>query len=233
MLQLLDSRSIGQGHGSYVRVASLLILHSRELTLRTDGVCGLSPHTRGKRYSVTYEGEYSRPIPAHAGETARPEVATLSLWAYPCTRGGNPGTGKTVRTDEGLSPHTRGKRALERELESWVGPIPAHAGETSSPRIRQSGFTAYPRARGGNSKEPCTASSIFGLSPHTRGKQLPACPNRIYHRPIPAHAGETGESRSKARVVQAYPRTRGGNAAVIISRSSSVGLSPHTRGKLP
>src|SRR5680860_105930 len=112
-------------------------------------------------------------------------------------------------------------------------PIPAHAGETLLSHLRGRVLAAYPRTRGGNREAGSSYAEFMGLSLHARGKPRHWQDRPHRRRPIPAHAGETGESRSKARVVQAYPRTRGGNAAVIISRSSSVGLSPHTRGKLP
>ena len=73
---------------------------------------------------------------------------------------------------------------------------------------------------------------MSGSSPLTRGKPSwsPACapPRRL----IPAHAGKTLRRVSHGQSVPAHPRSRGENTGTIDAKSSVVGSSPLTRGKL-
>ena len=72
---------------------------------------------------------------------------------------------------------------------------------------------------------------FLGLSPRTRGKPRLVNGVQIIRGPIPAHAGETFEDLINAHTWGAYPRARGGNCYLLLTRSVGAGLSPRTRGK--
>ena len=96
-----------------------------------------------------------------------------------------------IRHDTGLSPLARGKPMAPDPDFFTEGPIPAGAGETSPIGLTFRAARAYPRWRGGNTRD------IY-MSPGGKG-------------PIPAGAGETAEFGGTALPMRAYPRWRGGN----------------------
>ena len=93
---------------------------------------GSSPLTRGKQVGVVPGGAEVGLIPAHAGKTWSPRVATTGTWAHPRSRGENPGAPATSGWSMGSSPLTRGKRRLPAPVRRRPGLIPAHAGKTPS-----------------------------------------------------------------------------------------------------
>ncbi len=113
-----------------------------------------------------------------------------------------------------------------------MGPIPAYAGETCECAHEPAFKRAYPRIRGGNCVISCVVPPVVGLSPHTRGKPSLRCCGGGEQGPIPAYAGETRWGWWRAACPRAYPRIRGGNKIFSIHSMGSMGLSPHTRGKL-
>ena len=72
---------------------------------------------------------------------------------------------------------------------------------------------------------------MVGSSPLTRGKPglTPLSPAR--QGLIPAHAGKTSKSAASGSAPQAHPRSRGENAALMVTRTGVWGSSPLTRGK--
>ena len=91
---------------------------------------GSSPLTRGKRAQSRASGLWRRLIPAHAGKTASPRRALLSVAAHPRSRGENrPWTPIRARS-WGSSPLTRGKLMISVLSVCRGGLIPAHAGKT-------------------------------------------------------------------------------------------------------
>ncbi len=107
-----------------IRGGNILVLTSFALDT------GLSPHTRGKRLEHQVKGLCAGPIPAYAGETPTSRHLGKTAGAYPRIRGGNQVGLVAGGLPEGLSPHTRGKRALSFQKAHTHGPIPAYAGET-------------------------------------------------------------------------------------------------------
>ena len=131
----------------------------------------------------------------------------------------------------GLSPLKRGKQSLYRYQTLMLGPIPAHAGETSAAGEGAACTRAYPRSRGGNSSMFLENVSLWGLSPLTRGKLGATIWRAQSTGPIPAHAGETQNPRRNGARNRAYPRSRGGNMRTNDTPSRQRGLSPLMRGK--
>ena len=194
---------------------------------------GLSPPTRGnlrqRRLAPSDEGS----IPAHAGEPATRRAWAPPLRVYPRPRGGT-GLGMNhPRWGVGLSPPTRGNPRGGLDQLRAVRSIPAHAGEPPTAGLRPSNRPVYPRPRGGTLDRPSSLPAPFGLSPPTRGN--PGRTNRswIFHRSIPAHAGEPRCAMTAPVSPPVYPRPRGGTTIKSATRLATRGLSPPTRGNRP
>ena len=70
------------------------------------------------------------PIPAGAGETIAYISRALYARAYPRRRGGNRAMAPIHPHAQGLSPQARGKHGGTYMGVTFIGPIPAGAGET-------------------------------------------------------------------------------------------------------
>ncbi len=73
---------------------------------------------------------------------------------------------------QGLSPLARGNPDKLPARKSWLGPIPARAGEPRPYAFGIDRRAAYPRSRGGTWFCPCAAFPERGLSPLARGNQV-------------------------------------------------------------
>ena len=192
---------------------------------------GLSPHGRGKRVVFTFPAGLIRSIPARAGETIKRTGRRNGIGVYPRTGGGNLDVDFHHISQQGLSPHGRGKLNPDTRHITWSGSIPARAGETPL-RLGRGRFPAvYPRTGGGNAAPLGTGQSLMGLSPHGRGKLTAAPLAGNSSRSIPARAGETSPTVSLLTPSTVYPRTGGGNKHLFRGRLPHQGLSPHGRGK--
>ena len=111
------------------------------------------------------------------------------------------------------------------------GLIPAHAGKTSTPSRAAPRKRAHPRSRGENNwtRPPCPTRS--GSSPLTRGKHGERSDVGPRRGLIPAHAGKTSRSCSRAGCRGAHPRSRGENELSAKVAHNAQGSSPLTRGK--
>ena len=172
---------------------------------------GSSPLTRGKLRGDELVGILSRPIPAHAGKTTCRRASSVATSAHPRSRGENPILAHDGGRLDGSSPLTRGKRDLPLSESLAEGLIPAHAGKTSLPALREDPQAAHPRSRRENAQRPGAYACACGSSPLTRGK----------------HGGAV--MRRKAR--RAHPRSRGENLLNAYYDGHRVGSSPLTRGK--
>ena len=135
-------------------------------------------------------------------------------------------------SSSGLSPQARGEHRPAASLYRRCGPIPAGAGGTCLHRMASRRMWAYPRRRGGNLPILGALALALGLSPQARGEL------GLDHGvvgpggPIPAGAGGTAQVRHIVPRGRAYPRRRGGNALLVSSMVSPLGLSPQARGEL-
>ena len=92
-------------------------------------------------------------IPAHAGKTFLPSLATTFAPAHPRSRGENIVVAIGALVAAGSSPLTRGKPPVQERSRHVDGLIPAHAGKTLLWDGIQAYWGAHPRSRGEN---PCT-----------------------------------------------------------------------------
>ncbi len=194
---------------------------------------GLSPRTRGSRFSGPCKACVRRPIPADAGEPLLRDRPREGEGAYPRGRGGAGAGDDEDDYDKGLSPRTRGSLIDDVAVFTGSGPIPADAGEPRRARCRRPPDRAYPRGRGGARTGGARPTAQWGLSPRTRGSRRAGDAGDDRAGPIPADAGEPCGIRWAAATCRAYPRGRGG---ALLLRSPAVcvrGLSPRTRGSQP
>ena len=151
--------------------------------------------------------------------------------AHPRSRGENIPAVGVADGGSGSSPLTRGKlRGFERFL-ALRRLIPAHAGKTQYPWLRQSRAEAHPRSRGENLIGAVRTLVVTGSSPLTRGKPLVIVDEDGQLRLIPAHAGKTPLLSAGLTARWAHPRSRGENAVVGREWDKGDGSSPLTRGK--
>jgi len=116
---------------------------------RGSSCAGLSPRTRGSPARRPRSHPREGPIPADAGEPGAKTEALRKGGAYPRGRGGACTAGRTSPWTMGLSPRTRGSRAVRSAHINLAGPIPADAGEPPKRFLRRPCSGAYPRGRGG------------------------------------------------------------------------------------
>ena len=99
------------------------------------------------------------------------------------------------RPETGLSPLVRGKPTDPSGFCSWLGSIPACAGETCGIAVLTADMGVYPRLCGGNDAVLGLHILPQGLSPLVRGKLNFFLRHNTLHGSIPACAGETQEPR--------------------------------------
>ena len=193
---------------------------------------GSSPLTRGKRWRAVRTRCACRLIPAHAGKTARQWTRLLRSWAHPRSRGENEKVTGERYPYPGSSPLTRGKPSGLWSVDNTLRLIPAHAGKTATSGEFVERVKAHPRSRGENGRGHWRGSPFRGSSPLTRGKHDGHVLGGVHDGLIPAHAGKTGRTPTRAKSSTAHPRSRGENRGSRIYRPCYVGSSPLTRGKL-
>ena len=128
-------------------------------------------------------------IPAYAGSTLAGASDCVFLRDHPRIRGEHsrerPGSGSLL----GSSPHTRGARAVDGDLQEFSGIIPAYAGSTL--------LTCR------------LILELAGSSPHTRGALASAAAGAGAAGIIPAYAGSTILQGSEVVALGDHPRIRG------------------------
>ena len=154
-----------------------------------------------------------------------------SLRAHPRSRGENHCILIVGLCIAGSSPLTRGKLQHRRVGHNGGGLIPAHAGKTRFLPGCHGRGRAHPRSRGENHLMPQPMVPFEGSSPLTRGKHDGHVLGGVHDGLIPAHAGKTGRTPTRAKSSTAHPRSRGENRGSRIYRPCYVGSSPLTRGK--
>ncbi len=131
----------------------------------------------------------------------------------------------------GSSPHTRDKlKAIEGHL-FLPRIIPAYAGQIFLHFYRHNTIRDHPRIRGTNEIEEPDEIAQAGSSPHTRDKLSSANRFLLFHRIIPAYAGQIQMEESLHLINGDHPRIRGTNELTALGATRLGGSSPHTRDK--
>ena len=172
----------------------------------------------------------SRSIPACAGEPGHRRIASAFGWVYPRVCGGTlRGKRKHLRK-AGLSPRVRGNQVAEDLSGIESGSIPACAGEPASCMAAICSSRVYPRVCGGTVAGAAVHAGGLGLSPRVRGNPSLSSPPPTMPWSIPACAGEPSAAWVDLCAAAVYPRVCGGTRLLLVSSSSSSGLSPRVRG---
>jgi len=193
-------------------------------------VPGSPPRARGTLDAVLDRAGALRLIPACAGNTASSGAPPTSATAHPRVRGEHAVMTTCIGSARGSSPRARGTPSAMSVLPSWVGLIPACAGNTSPSDSRRPGPTAHPRVRGEHAGRCEIRATERGSSPRARGTHGGRPVHVPLRRLIPACAGNTSPRTRAARSTSAHPRVRGEHYVVIWPGQTHDGSSPRARG---
>ena len=137
----------------------------------------------------------------------------------------------TKFTNDGSSPRGRGKHYQTRRLRRRRRLIPARAGKTSPGPRNGATSGAHPRAGGENLRIAALAFRGHGSSPRGRGKLAERDGGGRGVGLIPARAGKTSGSQTRAGASRAHPRAGGENPGQMGAGIVGAGSSPRGRGK--
>ena len=174
---------------------------------------GLSPPVRGNPASAGTGRIKRGSIPACAGEPCPPHHRRRRSPVYPRLCGGTFLWVWGAAQHRGLSPPVRGNRMKRFRDWTWLGSIPACAGEPHNRGLAGRGRGVYPRLCGGTFFFPFPRMIFRGLSPPVRGNLAATSSQLSKGRSIPACAGEPRSRCRKFCKPWVYPRLCGGTAA--------------------
>ena len=191
---------------------------------------GSSPLARGGRRGRRACAARGGLIPARAGRTQTMSRFCFQIRAHPRSRGADGRQGPLDLGLQGSSPLARGGRPDEpqRSPQRGLGPplarggrpdepqrspqrglIPARAGRTWIPVLREHFCRAHPRSRGADPRAPRMRSRPRGSSPLARGGLSQRRIGGGLGGLIPARAGRTPHRPRGTGLPGAHPRSRG------------------------
>ena len=133
----------------------------------------------------------------------------------------------------GSSPHARGTLMYYRQPGGNYGIIPACAGNTRRFEKRKCCRRDHPRMRGEHTQSDAARNQAQGSSPHARETPFVKYSGNGVFGIIPACAGNTRRTYTKASTQRDHPRMRGEHIRIRTWRRLSSGSSPHARGTRP
>ena len=200
---------------------------------RDDAVMhGSSPRLRGTRPPLHRRILRSRFIPAPAGNTSIQKPACGRLPVHPRACGEHWRGEGGVDGCDGSSPRLRGTHADMAVIDRPPRFIPAPAGNTVCGDQGQRNNSVHPRACGEHAGAIQYVAGGDGSSPRLRGTLSRASCVRAPGRFIPAPAGNTSATASRAGVPTVHPRACGEHAAWNGRHQAAPGSSPRLRGTL-
>ena len=177
---------------------------------RTINGHGLSPLARGTQQNPPPRIYCRRFIPAGAGNTFVAVCRRRLFTVYPRWRGEHTLLAAFPKALTGLSPLARGTLKAAAAVVSVARFIPAGAGNTYLPLLKQSHESVYPRWRGEH-----------------QGRKVAPPPTERF---IPAAAGNTCLGVCGPACIPVYPRWRGEHQVLRQAGDAGTGLSPLARG---
>ena len=201
------------------------------LTLFTRLLPGSSPRVRGKRNTHVVHTSIAGLIPACAGKTQWISSPAKLTKAHPRVCGENSVKTAPIVLKIGSSPRVRGKPREGFAVLQSGGLIPACAGKTIARLPCAFKIQAHPRVCGENGEVDDAGGGVEGSSPRVRGKLLLHALKARDDGLIPACAGKTLNSHTRARRAGAHPRVCGENFCGLMKIISLTGSSPRVRGK--
>ena len=134
--------------------------------------------------------------------------------------------------NSGSSPHAWGTHGLADPVGRRHRFIPAYAGNAHRGMIGRRPVAVHPRIRGERRVATSNDRSIVGSSPHTRGTPEISQATTVFHRFIPACAGNACAQASSDLSFTVHPRMRGERDEAVGLHAGNLGSSPHARGTL-
>ena len=156
---------------------------------------GSSPHVRGAPQKGRSVSASPRIIPACAGSTPQERSRTHPTGDHPRMCGEHCGSIHIYCHIKGSSPHVRGAPWPQLLSSRTTRIIPACAGSTTNPRVREPVHRDHPRMCGEHPTPGHPPVDVHGSSPHVRGAQHSGKSGRVLSGIIPACAGSTFYSR--------------------------------------
>ena len=187
---------------------------------------------RGTREQKAYWGDWTRFIPARAGNTSRTSATPPGASVHPRPCGEHASVPAVDPNTTGSSPPVRGTPAPVHGSDLLHRFIPARAGNTPSRAARDPPGAVHPRPCGEHAVSDANAVSGAGSSPPVRGtRRLPRW--RPYQvRFIPARAGNTLAATMWLYLSSVHPRPCGEHSRRQCEQSGAGGSSPPVRGTL-
>ena len=192
---------------------------------------GPSPRGRGRQVPIGSQAPVLRTIPAWAGETEILCPVCNGLRDHPRVGGGDSAPASARNASMGPSPRGRGRLVPVPNVAQHVRTIPAWAGETSASTPTKTGTRDHPRVGGGDRLCPLLLRLLAGPSPRGRGRPVRGDSALVWMGTIPAWAGETFSSASRAARFKDHPRVGGGDTETRLRRRWPPGPSPRGRGR--
>ena len=149
-------------------------------------------------------------IPAHAGNTAGQDAATVRR--------------------PGSSPRMRGTLFMHVDQFLHGGIIPAHAGNTLMSRPKRSLTWDHPRACGEHESLIIELVVVEGSSPRMRGTPTTTAVETLSRGIIPAHAGNTARRRVRWGTPWDHPRACGEHQRLYEGEVDFCGIIPAHAG---
>ena len=191
---------------------------------------GSSPLARGTPTRSLGRSGVGRFIPARAGNTGAGRHRHTPPPVHPRSRGEHPPRLEARKRKYGSSPLARGTLPEAIGADAVHRFIPARAGNTAAHTAHPLFLSVHPRSRG----EHCATVRIkrcsSGSSPLARGTPLLLHQSQLFHRFIPARAGNTCLHESGCVCAPVHPRSRGEHRYSSRQRPVLVGSSPLARG---
>ena len=169
-------------------------------------------------------------IPACAGST----LSNLKYWRtdgdHPRMCGEHFSCVSIFTMSPGSSPHVRGAQANPSRPAKRPGIIPACAGSTTAPHMRERMCWDHPRMCGEHCSLRCLLFARAGSSPHVRGAPVNYNTGGASAGIIPACAGSTANWTRLSCPQRDHPRMCGEHFADGTCVEPFQGSSPHVRG---
>ena len=191
---------------------------------------GLSPRVRGNRQRFKIIVEFTRSIPACAGQPISALRRLSAKAVYPRVCGATSFSFSTSTGFSGLSPRVRGNPRHDYAGVAPFRSIPACAGQPLGIGVGRGKYRVYPRVCGATESRYRPAWLSGGLSPRVRGNLLLDFDGLFLFRSIPACAGQPSRRRSASDWSEVYPRVCGATPERDKAANCIAGLSPRVRG---
>ena len=170
---------------------------------------GSSPRLRGTLPHRPRRGEFSRFIPAPAGNTSQPRQTEVRGSVHPRACGEHPMCCPRTCTAGGSSPRLRGTPRPRNMSSPMKRFIPAPAGNTRWRRSRRTVGSVHPRACGEHRLPHRVWRGRTGSSPRLRGTPGSRTEQVAVGRFIPAPAGNTPGKDGLLVIPSVHPRACG------------------------